>query len=1473
MNDKKNILGLDLGTNSIGWALVEESENKQSKIIDCGVRIPSLSADEINNFDKGKSFSLAQERTQKRGARRNLDRYQQRRKKLKNTLTEHKIIDEKFVLAENGKHTTHHLLKLRAKSATEKIDLKDFARVLFALNKKRGYKSGRKDTPDEKEGQTIDGMEIAIEISNRKITPGQYVLEQLEKVKQENKKRDKKQQRKYKVPAFYRSDLQEEFDKIWNCQKQFHSELNDALKEKLAGKNKKDTEKEFKGIFAAEFKKEWQEKWDANKPQNPEFFTDLQFEKLEKPEAIIKFFSEQNIQVKPVYIAEPKNEKGKKANTEEKKYQFYKWRTDALTQKLALNEVATILVEINNQINQSSGYLGAISDRSKELHFNKQTVGQYLYAQIQQNPHNILKDQVFYRSDYEKEFETVWEKQKEFYPNALTDDLKKNIKDITIFYQRPLKSCKHLIGECEFEKRKSKEKEYGVKVCPKSSPLFQEFRIWQNINNLKIKKGREQLELNQEAKNEIFKEANLKGELTSKALFKVLGYTEEEYSVNFKKIEGNRTNAKIYKAFQMILEEEGYDLEVEKMSADKILDAVTSIFKSLNIDTKILHFNSDLKGNDLDKQPAMQFWHILYATREETKAGEDATIKKLKTFGFTEKHAKILSNLRFEDDYANLSSKALKNILPFMKNKGLTYDKACEKAGYNHSNYLTKEENNERELSKKMDALKKNSLRNPVVEKVLNQMINTVNAVIEKYGKPDEVRVELARDLKKSAKERKEISTYINKATKEHQEIKTACEKYTSRVTKKDIIKYKLWEESNHQCIYTGKNIEVNQLFNGDYDVEHIIPKALLFDDSFSNKTLCESKLNREKGKMTAYDFMRDEYGENSKEFVDYLQRVENLFKDKKGKKKKLLMTKNDIPEDFIERDLRETQYISKKATQLLKAVFRNVHTTSGMITDRLRDDWQLTQVMQEINWEKYKILEMTYYEKSKPDEQGNTRMLPKIKDWTKRDDHRHHAVDAIITAFTKQEHVQYLNSLNELNFDKEKLKDFEADKTNSKHYKKLKMLKTFEKKYLYRKENKNGDKKGALKFKAPFDDFKKEVKQHLNGLLISQRANQKVVTKNTNKIKTKNGVKKQDTFTPRGFLHEDTVQGCIKRYKTKEEKIGVKFDEVKIKTVAKKSQREALLKRLKEFDGNSKKAFGGKNSPAKNPVLDSKNKPLPEKVKLIEFKEQYTKRKPITPDLKIEQVIDKGIKEILEKRLKEFGGNKTKAFANLEETPIWLNKEKGISIKRVTITGSKSLVPIGVKRDHLGNIIKDKNGKEIFAHFVQTGNNHHIAVYEDEQGKWQEEVVSFWDAVERKGQGESIVKTTHEKGWQFLFSMAINDYFILGGDDFEPTEIDLTDPKHKTEISKHLFRVQKISEKNYEFRHHLETTVTREKVKNKEGKTTNAKNKKLENTVYSLITSLPNTKNKETHPFSKIAKVRLDRLGNIVEVIYPKNA
>lgn len=1376
----KKILGLDLGTNSIGWAVVNEAENtnEHSSIVKLGVRVNPLTVDELSNFEKGKSITTNADRTLKRSIRRNLQRYKLRREHLIAVLKENNFITDETILSENGNCTTFETYRLRAKAATEEISLQELARVLLMINKKRGYKSSRKAKNTE-EGQLIDGMEMAKQMYDNNLTPGQLAYSLLCAGK------------KY-IPDFYRSDLQTEFDKIWNVQKNFYAELlSDTLKEELKGKNKNQT-------------------W-----------------------AICE---------KPFNIA------GIKRTTKgaELKKENFQWRVKALSERMNLEELTIVLQEINGQIYNASGYLGNISDRSKELYFNRMTVGQYLMSQLDKNPNYSLKNKVFYRQDYLNEFEALWETQAKFH-NELTPELKKEIRDITIFYQRPLKSQKGLISLCEFESRQieievdgqKKLKTVGMRVCPKSSPLFQEFKIWQILNNIQVFGEEGKRFLYQKEKEKLFTELNYKEKLSKTDALKLLFKNYKELDLNFKEIEGNRTQAALFKAYQTIIEMNGHgEYDFSKMESSKAVEIVSDVFKTVGLNTDILKFNSLLEGKDFEQQPMYQLWHLLYSFEgDKTALGNGNLIAKLQEhYGFDKESATVLAGVVFPSDYGSLSTKAMRKILPFMI-EGNEYSLACEYAGYRHSEKsLTKEELEKKILKNKLELLPRNSLRNPVVEKILNQMINVVNSIIDTYGKPDEIRIELARELKKSAKEREEMTKQINAATKDHEQyIKTLQSEFgLTYVSRNDIIRYKLYKElecNGFHTLYSNTYIPKEELFSKKFDIEHIIPQAKLFDDSFSNKTLETRDVNLEKSNATAYDFVESKYGESG--LQQYENRVEKLFKNgkiSKAKRNKLLMKEADIPSDFINRDLRDSQYIAKKAREILEEIVKFVVPTTGAITDRLRDDWQLTNVMQELNWDKYSKLGLTEII-----EGHDGQRIRRIKDWTKRNDHRHHAMDALTIAFTKRSFIQYLNNLNArvqkgvdeyIDLDMVELRDLTKAQRASAIY-------GIEKKELYR----GNDHKLHFNPPMPLDEFRAEAKRHLGNTLISIKAKNKVVTRNNNTSKKKSGYNKKIQLTPRGQLHKETVYGSIKSYATKMEKVNSSFDIEKIRTVANQRYRAALIERLQEFEGDSKKAFTGNNSLEKNPIWlnELHTEKVPEKVKTVVFENVYTIRKKVEPDLNIDEVVDKHIKTILENRLKEYDGDAKKAFSNLEENPIWINKKKGISLKHATISRVINATALHDKRDKDGNLILDENGKKQPVDFVSTGNNHHVAIYRkpvldkngipvlDKEGNPQyeldENIVSFMEATARANQGLPIIDKNYKKdeGWQFLFTMKQNEHFVFprynekGDMTFNPFDHDeewYKNPDNYAEISPNLFRVQKFSYKNYVFRHHLETTI-----------------------------------------------------------------
>lgn len=1367
----KKVLGLDLGSASVGWAVVgiAENTNEKTSILGCGSRVVPLTSDEKDNFEKGKAITTNADRRLKRSMRRNLQRRKLRRDNLKDIFFAEGWITPDAKLSEDGKGSTYNLLELRARAASDKVSLQDLARVFLSIGKKRGYKSSRKTEVPE-EGQLIDGMDLAKVLQSEGITPSEYML---------------RNSFSGKIPRleFYRSDLEVEYERIWNRQQSYYPEiLTEEFKRQLSGQGKTGTAK----IFYAK------------------------------------------------YGITTADVKGK-----DRRLSGLKWRVEALSQCVLPDILAYVLAELRGEIYNSSGYLGEISDRSKELYFNNETVGQYLFRMITTVPGYSTRNKVFYRQDYQNEFNRIWEVQKQYHPE-LTDALKYEIAEKNLFYQRPLKSQKGLVSFCEFESRpilvkvdgKIKTKKTGSRVAPRSSLLFQEFKVWQTLNNICIIDRVEEKDrpLSLEEKQLLAEELTIREKMKQSEALKVLGLDPRRYEMNYQELSGNDTISALFQKYLEIVSLSGHgDYNVQKSRYSSILSMIKEVFEQLGCRGDIFTFSSDLPKESYEQQPIFKIWHLLYSYEgDKSRTGVESLLEKLSMItGLDREYTKILSSIRFKDDYASLSHKAIKKVLPYLK-QGIQYDKACALAGYNHSGSMTSEEQENRPLADTLYQLPLGELRNPVVEKIINQMINVVNAVTESYGKPDEIHIELARELKKSAKEREKATADIQAGNRRNEQIARILEDdfHLKNIRKADILRYRLYDElkeNGYKTLYSNKYIPASALFSKDIDIEHIIPRALMFDDSFANKTLEYKDINIEKGRRTANDYVKEKWGEAY--YAEYRRRVDDLRNRdiiSEKKRKYLIMPENEIPSGFVDRDLRNAQYIARKSMEILQNYVRVVIPTTGSVTNELRQQWQLVDVLRELNYDKYEKAGRTVVL-----EDSDGRKIRKILDWTKRNDHRHHAMDAITIAFTRPEHIQILNNL------------------NARSNKEPSFMSLFE------HETEVIGTKRMFVPPMPLDELRREVLRSLEGTLVSVKAKKKVATRNVNKTKTSSGVLKKMALTPRGALHKEQVYGSRKQYEIYYVAVGSKMTEDVIAEVASKREREALLQRLMENGGDAKKAFTGSNAPAKNPIyLDSNHlKQVPAKVKCVRFTTVYSIRKEIAPDLSVEKVLDAHARKIIQERISQFDGNVRLALSNLEENPIWADAAHTIPMKRVTIGEAFTLSAIHDKRDNNGRLILDEKGSTIPVDYVNLRNNHHIALYRDEKGQLQELVVPMFEALNRINAGLPAVNRDFHSGlgWRFLYSMKINEMFVFpdAGSGFSPEDIDLLDSRNYALISPHLFRVQKLSAGDYCFRHHLETQIEDDS--------------SLKDVTWKRIKSLARMEG--------VIKVRIDHLGRIVAV------
>jgi CRISPR-associated endonuclease Csn1 len=1089
-------------------------------------------------------------------------------------------------------------------------------------------------------------------------------------------------------------------------------------------------------------------------------------------------------------------------------------RAKAVHEKISLVQLGRIFYHLNQKRGYKSSrndvmidkketaYVEAVKNKYEQLKEAGQTIGEFFYSRLTKDPFYKIKQQVYPREAYLEEFDSICTTQKKFHPE-LRDDVIAQFRNNIIYFQRKLKSQKNLVSICELAGFNITTKEgktvfAGPSVAPKSSPLFQVCRIWELINNITIKNKRGEIyNIPLEKKATLFDYLDNHAKLSEAELFKLLELKKEDGwygNKQLKELQGNVTKSIIKQqldAYPDAVDLLRFTLQIEQLNSPTFLTDKKTGEVTYSTTQKSISKN-------FEHEPLYRLWHVIYSIDD---LGDCTRILQQK-FNLPESIAEKLASIDFKRlSFSNKSAKAIRSMLPYLMD-GFVYSSACTLAGYNHSGSLTKEEKNSQSLLPLLPVLNKNSIRQPVVEKILNQMINLVNAIITQYGRPDEIRVELARELKQSKEERNETFAYLTRREKENRQIieriESEYKSYGIRATKNNIIKWRLFHETtnteiktNATCIYCGQHFGLAEALGGNnIDVEHIIPKSKLFDDSQSNKTLSHRKCNEDKGNRTAYDFMKSK-GEQA--FQQYLELIDNLYKDKiisKSKRDKLLTAGDKIPQDFIERQLRETQYISKKAKEVLSQICHNVFTTSGSVTEYLRRIWGWNEVLVNLQLPKYRKMGLTEWKEWETID-GQRHQKEIIKDWSKRDDYRHHAIDALTIACTRQGFIQRINTLNASSTRTEMMKAIE---TTGKNYDPKKSLLE---NYFYNVQ--------------PFTTS--QVEQAVANIAISFKAGKKGATTGTRKIKRKNKkeIVQRGIIVPRGALSEESVYGKIK---TIEKNKPIKHIFQHPHTIVHPYIKQLVEERLHLHNNDLKKALA---SLVKDPIyLDEA------KTRVLTYgscyREEYVMKYPVeTLRAKdIPFIVDGGIKAAIEARLLLFNNKEKEAFKDLENHPIWQNEDKKIPIKSVRLYTNLSIVE---------PIKKNMSGTDIG--FVKPGSNHHIAIYKDEKGNKQEHICSFWHAVERKKHGFPLIIKDPKAIWDqvltsniiypdsflsklpsdkycFEVSLQQNEMFIFGLTREEIAK-NITE-KNKSKLSECLFRVRKLTSGAYWFQHHLET-------------------------------------------------------------------
>ena len=541
------------------------------------------------------------------------------------------------------------------------------------------------------------------------------------------------------------------------------------------------------------------------------------------------------------------------------------------------------------------------------------SLGEYLASKTSHQCKRNRHDQHL-RTDrqmYKEELALIFERQAPEH-SLLTDEVRAKIEHI-IFHQRPLKLKKDRVGKCSLEPYKKRSAIARLE--------YQRFRYLQDINNLSYfdPYTEENKYLSEEDRHTLIELFEKSSTVSFAKIRKTLGLDKKaEFNLDtgVKKLRGNSTSAAIgaaYPDWQLLPDEQ------QQAMVDDLLS---------------------IKKKSILKKRLVNFWKL---------DGETAV---------------KLCLVELEPEHGNLSLKAIRRLLPHLK-KGMIYSDARIAAGYGY----------EKKEIKPQDRLEAPpELPNPIVNKGLNELKRVVNAIIAEHGKPDVIRIEMARDLEMNTKRHKNFiaqqkkNTKANdKATEAYQQIskeypKLMLSKYPDRNQK---IRYRLWQDQNNCCAYSGQAINLATLFSADVEVDHILPYSQSLDDSYMNKVVCLAKENQQKGQKTP----KDAFGGNTEKWEQITQAISRWPKEFSSKRDRFYQTSSDLLErDFIGSQLTDTRYISKEAGNYLKTLGVDITFTRGIMTDWLRHQWELNDLI------------------------GTTSNK-------ERTDHRHHIIDAVVTA------------------------------------------------------------------------------------------------------------------------------------------------------------------------------------------------------------------------------------------------------------------------------------------------------------------------------------------------------------------------------------------------------------------------------------------------------------------------------------------
>ena len=697
------------------------------------------------------------------------------------------------------------------------------------------------------------------------------------------------------------------------------------------------------------------------------------------------------------------------------------------------------------------------------------------------------------REMLEHEFDTIWMVQAKHHPELLTEKNRKQIRKV-IFTQRPLKPQK--VGKCMYLPNEDR--------IFRAMPSFQRYRIYQEVNNLEWTTSRHKNMLtgHPEARNEIVdmleRPKNQKGEVTFGTMKKVLkkrDLAEGNFQFNLetlkrKALDGNLTSNLMQDESRVGPQWHGWTLEEQDDFIDVILNGTPEQQRKYNEEKE-----KGIKASRDDPQ-------------DDDKEVQDYLMR---TYNLSDISAERCMDAPLVEYTASLSKQAARLLLVKMRDDMLRQTDAVQEVAKETSNFVNPYKRSgentlldylpyygeafqdgrhiilgDRRPEDRDDDFKfYGGVTNPTVHIALNQIRHVVNELIHRYGRPTSIAIELGRELPEGKDYRVGFDNAQAVNQERNRQWNDILRDEDQETTRDNRLLLQLWQEQDECCPYTGRIIGRGELFSGGIDIDHLIPFSLSLDDSRANKVVCTRQANRDKGNQTPWQaFGNSPPGYNWHEIFERSKNIkyEQPWFNRKSKpkprwetdtKSKLWRFQKDAMEtwerdnDFTARHLNDTRYIGRLAREYLECICHidKIDVLTGRLTALLRGHWGLNSVLYDHN---------------------------QLKEPKKnREDHRHHAVDAIVIGMTSHSTLQTVSRA--------------ANRAET-----LNLPTIFEK---------HNSRKSAI---DPWDGFRNDVREAIQNIIVSHKSRRK----NIRYRETKDG--KRIPVSTDGQLHNDTAYGII---------------------------------------------------------------------------------------------------------------------------------------------------------------------------------------------------------------------------------------------------------------------------------------------------------------------------------------------------------